>query len=193
MTSQVNKPDHSFAMQDGRGEPNPYRLSERLARIVWQGVYFLFYRYIPRIFNWWHRIILRLFGAKVGRGVIIHPSAEILFPWQVILHDHCVVGAKVKLYSIGTIQIGEHSVISQHAHLCAGTHDYADPLMPLIRSNICIGSGCWICTEAFIGPSVEIGDRTIVGARAVVVSNLPSGMVCAGNPCRPIKPRIMRK
>jgi putative colanic acid biosynthesis acetyltransferase WcaF len=179
--------------QDGRGAPNPYGFSERLARIIWSISYYLAYRYVPRIFNWWHRAVLRFFGAKVGRGVIIYPSAEIHFPWRVKLGDHCVVGAKVKLYSIGTIHIGEHSVISQHAHLCAGTHDYADPLMPLIRSNICIGRGCWICTEAFVGPSVEIGDRTVVGARAVVVSNLPGDMVCAGNPCRPIKPRIMKE
>lgn len=179
-------------MQDGRNQPNPYGLGERVGRVLWQCAYICLYRYVPRTFNWWHRVVLRTFGAKVGQGVALWPSAEIYFPWRLRLDDYCVIGARVRLYSLGTIVIGKHSIVSQDSHICAGTHDYTNPTMPLLRSSVEIGDGCWICTEAFVGPGVRIGDRTVVGARAVVVTDLPGDMVCAGNPCRPIKPRVMQ-
>jgi putative colanic acid biosynthesis acetyltransferase WcaF len=65
--------------------------------------------------------------------------------------------------------------------------------MPLLRPAIVIGHGVWICTEAFIGPGAKVGDRAVVGARSVVTGSLPADMVCAGNPCRPIKNRVMRQ
>jgi putative colanic acid biosynthesis acetyltransferase WcaF len=180
------------ASQDGRNQPYPYGWRERAGRIVWRCIYLCAFRFVPRTFNWWHRLVLRAFGAEVGTGTAIWPSAEIYFPWRLTLQDYCVIGPQVKLYSLGTIVVGKHAVISQYAHLCAGTHDYTNPTMPLIRSTIHIGNGCWICTEVFVGPDVTIGDRAVVGARAVVVSDLPGDMVCAGNPCRPIKPRVMQ-
>jgi putative colanic acid biosynthesis acetyltransferase WcaF len=178
--------------QDGRGQPHPYALSERLMRALWNCVYWTAYRWVPRFFNGWHRGALRLFGAKVGAAVLIYPSALIECPWNLILADYCVIGAGARLYALGTISIGEHAVVSQRAHLCAGSHDYHDPHMSLMRPPITIGHGVWVCTEAFIGPGVRVGDRTVVGARSVVTSDLPEDMVCAGNPCRPIKRRIMR-
>jgi putative colanic acid biosynthesis acetyltransferase WcaF len=179
-------------VQDGRNLPNPYGWGERIARLLWHCAYLGLYRFVPRTFNWWHRFVLRTFGARVGQSVTLWPSAEIYFPWRLDLDDYCVIGPRVRLYSLGTIVIGKHSVVSQYSHICAGTHDYTNPRMPLIRSRVEIGHGCWICTEAFVGPGVRIGDRTVVGARAVVVSDLPQDMVCAGNPCRPIKPRVMQ-
>jgi putative colanic acid biosynthesis acetyltransferase WcaF len=181
------------ASQDGRGQPHPYTRSEQLKRLLWHGFYWLAYRWVPRRLNGWHRGALRLFGAKVGAGALIYPSALIECPWNLVLADFCVVGAGVRLYALGRIELGSHSVISQHAHLCAGTHDYQDPAMPLLRTPITIGDGVWICAEAFIGPGAIVGDRSVVGARSVVTGELPAGMVCAGNPCRPLKPRIMRK
>jgi len=182
----------SVTSQDGRGQPNPYAPTERFRRLLWGGFYWTLYRWVPRFWNGWHRLALRLFGARVASGASIYPSALIECPWNLVLDSYCVIAGGVRLYALGAIRIGEHSVISQRAHLCAGTHDYQDPRMPLLRPSITIGSGVWICAEAFIGPGVVIGDRAVVGARSVVVGDLPPDMVCAGNPCRPIKKRVMR-
>lgn len=178
--------------QDGRGQPNPYSIAEQMRRALWHLAYWPLFRWIPRIVPCWHRAVLRAFGARVGKGVVIRPSARFECPWNVILDDYAVVGAEVRLYALGPIRVGRHTVLSQRAHLCAGTHDYTDPCMPLIRASIAIGNGAWICTEAFVGPHSIVGDRTVVGARAVVTGRLPDDMVCAGNPCRPLKARRMR-
>ena len=45
---------------------------------------------------------------------------------KVVIGDHSWIGDKVTLYSIATSTIGEHSVVSQEAYLCAGTHDHSD-------------------------------------------------------------------
>ncbi len=83
-------------------------------------------------------------------------------------------------------------MVSQRTHLCAGTHDYSLPDLPLRRPPIRIGSGGWICADAFIGPGVTVHDNSVVGARAVVTKDVPAGMVVAGNPARVVKTRLMR-
>ncbi|MEE9211386.1 MAG: hypothetical protein V3U29_01905, partial [Phycisphaeraceae bacterium] len=84
-----------------------------------------------------------------------------------------------------------HSVVSQDAHLCAGTHDYTQPHLPLQRPPINIGNGVWVCADAFIGPGVTIGDNSVVAARAVVTKDVPPGVVVGGNPAQVITHRPM--
>ncbi|MBX3365139.1 MAG: putative colanic acid biosynthesis acetyltransferase [Phycisphaeraceae bacterium] len=95
----------------------------------------------------------------------------------------------VEVYNLGPIDIGDHTVISQNVHLCNGTHDYKDPSLPLLRPNMTIGSGVWVCADAFVGPGVTIGDNSLVGARAVVTKDVPAGVIVGGNPARVLKPR----
>lgn len=108
------------------------------------------------------------------------------------MDEESALGRGVICYSMGHIHLGRRAVVSQRAHLCAGTHDYEDPGMQLITKPITIGERVWICTEAFIGPGVTIGDGAVIGARAVVTKDMPEWMVCAGNPCRPLKRRELR-
>jgi len=180
-------------LQDGRWLKNPYSRRERCLRIFWEIVFWLFFFPVPRIFPKWHRFLLVCFGAKLGRGVRIFPSVRVAHPWMIEVGANSTIGEGVRLYSLGKIKIGKHTLISQRAHVCAGTHDYADKAMPLIRAPIIIGDGCWICAEAFIGPNVTIGDGSVIGARSVVTSDLPPNMICAGNPCNVIKPRCMKE
>lgn len=100
------------------------------------------------------------------------------------------LGPRVICYSMAPIYLGERAVVSQGAHLCAGSHDYTTPTFPLFARPISIGVDAWICTEAFIGPGVQIGEGAVIGARAVAVRSQPPWMVCAGNPARPLKPRV---
>lgn len=181
--------DGGMHLQDGRGEPNPYSARERLLRVAWAWAYCIVYRLVPRQANAWHRSLLRLFGARVGRGVTIYPSARVYFPWMLELGDFTVVGDNVNIYNLGRVRVGKHTVISQNVHICAGTHNYADIRMPLLRLPIDIGEGCWLCADAFLGPGCSVGDGAVVGARSVVTGVLPPHMVCAGNPCRPLKHR----
>ena len=133
--------------------------------------------------------MLRAFGAQVAPGVQIHPSVRITIPWNLAIGDESAVGDRAILYALGPIRIGRQVTISQYAHLCAGTHDFTRADMALQRPPIEIGDRAWICADAFVGPGVRIGDSSIIGARAVVVKDIPAGVIAAGHPAKVLRAR----
>ena len=145
-----------------------------------------FLRFSPRPFFGWRRMVLRSFGARVGKHVHVYSSTKILMPWNIELGDWCALGEDVYVYSLGRVRIGRCATVSYRSHLCAGTHDHLDPKMPLVKSPVTVGDNVWIGTEAFIGPGVTVGNGAVVGARAVVVRDVPSLCIVAGNPARQI-------
>ena len=163
-----------------------YEKGVLLTRVAWAVMKPLF-RFSPRHLYGWRNFLLRLFGAKVGRMVRIYPSANIFYPWQFNIGDWSTIGWGVEVYSLGQITIGANVLISHRAHLCAGSHDYSQPNLPLLTPPITIGHGTWICCDAFIGPGVTVGEGAVVGARAVVVGDVPGGAIVAGNPAKIIK------
>lgn len=162
---------------------------EQRGRVLWALVSPIF-RLSPRIFWGWRRMLLRLFGAKVGADAHVYPTVRISMPWNIRIGAQAAIGDRATLYALGPIQIGERVTISQYAHLCAGSHDYRDAAMPLLKLPIEIGPDAWVCADAFVGPGVVVGSRAIVAARAVAVSDVPDDAIVAGNPARFIKPRI---
>ncbi len=169
-----------------------YTASEQLRRILWSVGQWLV-RLSPRPLFAWRRVVLRLFGAKIGRHVNVYPSTRFYMPWNVEIGDWSAVGEDVLIYSLGQVTIGERATISYRAHVCAGTHDLRDPALPLLKPAVRIESGAWIGTDAFIGPGVVVGADAIVGARAVVVRSVLPRAIVAGNPARPIGVREMRE
>lgn len=135
--------------------------------------------------------MLKVFGAKVGKGVHVYPGVKIWAPWNLELMDECGVGSGAILYSQGKITIGRRAIISQGAHICTGTHDYSKTGHPLITAPIVIGDKAWIAAEAFIHPGVTVGEGAVIGARSVVTRDMPSWMVCAGHPCMPLRERVI--
>ncbi len=170
-----------------------FSLKNRLSRVFWGLIYTLFFKYTPKPFFGWRCMLLRLFGAKVGKGVHIYPNVKIWAPWNIDLKDKCGIANGVILYSQGKITIGRKAVISQGVHLCAGTHDYTVNGFPLITMPITIGDEVWVAAEAFVHPGVTINEGSVIGARAVVGKDMPAWMVCAGHPCAPIKERIIKE
>lgn len=166
-----------------------FSLSNRLARVGWNVVWLLLFRPSPRPFHSWRRMLLRVFGAKVGRGAHVYPAARIWAPWNVTFGEECGVADGAILYSQGKIALGCRAVISQGAHLCAGTHDYTRKGFPLVTAPIVVGAEAWLAAECFVHPGVKIGEGAVIGARAVVVKDMPAWMVCSGHPCVPLKPR----
>ncbi|TAF03827.1 MAG: colanic acid biosynthesis acetyltransferase WcaF [Nostocales cyanobacterium] len=134
--------------------------------------------------------LLRLFGAKIGKGVVIRPTARFTYPWKVTICDYSWIGDDVVFYSLDQIHIGEHCIVSQNSYLCTGSHDIQDPAFGLKTASITIGNGAWVATDCFIAPGVEIGANAVIGARSSVFTNMPPGQVCWGSPCRPQHPRI---
>lgn len=167
----------------------PYSPSEYVRRLFWEFVQATLIRWSPRRAYRFRRAILRMFGAKIGRHASIRPTTRVTFPWLLTMGDHSIIADRVTVYNLGPITIGSNTTISQNAHLCAGTHDHTKLDLPLIRATITIGDGVWVCADAFIGPDVTVGDRSLVAARAVVVRDVPPGMIVGGNPAKVLKER----
>lgn len=160
-----------------------YSARQQVARVLWACVW-PFFRFSPRLCWGWRRCLLRIFGARVGRGVHIFPSVRITMPWNLTLGDQSAIGDRAILYALGKIQIGARATLSQGAHLCAGSHDHRRSDRPLVKDPIHIGADSWIAAEAFLGPGIQVGEGAIVGARAVVMNSVPAGRTVVGNPAR---------
>lgn len=169
----------------------PYTRAEYAGRVLWALATPLF-RFSPRPLHAWRRTLLRLFGAQVGRDVTIHPSARIMLPWNLCIGDEASLGDRALVYNLGRVTIGARSTVSHLAHLCAGSHDYLDPALPLLRLPIEIGSDVWVCTQAFVGPGLTLADGCVVGACAVVTHSVEAWTVVAGNPASPVRRRELR-
>lgn len=175
---------------DSNRAARKYEPAALVRRVLWGFGHYLF-RYSPRLLYGWRRVLLRAFGASVGKHVRFHPSATIYFPWNFSIGDWSSIGEDAMIYNLGPITIGEKVTVSQRAHLCAGTHDAADPTMPLLKPPIEVGDQAWICADAFVGPNVQVGEGAVVGARAVVVDEVDAWTIVGGNPARPIKKRVL--
>lgn len=169
----------------------PYSHLEYLGRFLWMLASPLF-RWSPRSFFAWRRFLLRIFGAKVGKNVHVYPSAIVYLPWNLEVNDEASIGEWALIYNLGRVTIGEQATVSHRAHLCAGTHDYRDPTLPLLRDPINIGPRAWVCAEAFISPRVTIGEGAIVAAASVVTKDVLPWQVVGGNPAVFIKLREIR-
>jgi putative colanic acid biosynthesis acetyltransferase WcaF len=168
-----------------------YSLQDQVRRVLW-GVVKPLFRFSPRIFFAWRNFLLRCFGARIGKQVHIYNSVVVYFPWNLELGDWSAIGEQALIYNLGPVRIGSRVTISQRAHLCAGTHDHTNPSMPLLKPPVTVADQAWICADAFLGPGVTVGEGAVVGARAVVVKDVASWQIVAGNPARVVGQREWR-
>jgi putative colanic acid biosynthesis acetyltransferase WcaF len=168
---------------------SPWSTRQKIGRLLWAMVQATLFRCSPHNLFVWRAMLLRLFGAKLASHVQIRPSVRIIIPWHLQIDEHTAIGDGVILYSLGQITIGKYVTISQYAHLCAGSHDARNRAMQLTTAPILLGDDVWIATDAYVGPGVTVGDRSIVGARASVFKDVPPDVVVGGNPAKILKPR----
>lgn len=171
--------------------PSPHSFQNKLARVLWRAVWRTLYRPSPRPFHAWRRVLLRLFGAKIGRGAHPYPSADIWAPWNLEMGDHSCLSEKVDCYSVDRIRLGPHATVSQYSFLCTASHDHTVPSMPLISSPIVIEKGAWVAADVFVGPGVTVGEGSVVGARSTVMRDVKPWVVVCGNPARIIGNRTL--
>jgi putative colanic acid biosynthesis acetyltransferase WcaF len=180
-----------------RVAPN-FRGRSSVTVLAWQITQATLFALSPQPFYGWRRALLRVFGANVGRGVLIRPTARVTYPWKVTLGDFSWIGDRAEIYSLGPISIGANAVISQRSYLCAATHDIADITFPLVASPIIVEAEAWVAADCYIAPGVTIGRGAIIAARSTVLSDIPPGVIAAGSPASvrksraPISPALER-
>jgi len=140
----------------------------------------------------WRVLLLRLFGARVGRGLVIKPGVRIKFPWRLSVGDHSWIGEDVWIDNLAQVSIGAHCCISQGAYLCTGSHDWRDPVFSLISQPIQIEDEVWVAAQATVAPGVHIGAGAVLGLGSVATSNLDEGWIYLGVPAQPVKQREIK-
>lgn len=112
-------------------------------------------------------VVLRWFGARLGRGVVIRSRVNITFPWRFECGDHVWIGDEVLILSLDRVRLGSHVCLSQRAFLCTGSHDFTKETFDLITRPIEIGDGCWIAAQALVPPGAVVPPGTMVRAGEV--------------------------
>lgn len=166
-----------------------FSLRNRLFRLCWGVAWTLLARWTPPPFHSWRRLVLVAFGAKIHPTARIHASVRVWYPPNLEVDSNAIIGPSVNCYCQGHIRIGSRAVVSQGAHLCAGSHDISDEHFQLVTKPIAVGDSAWLAAECFLGPGVSVGEGAILGARGVAFKPLLPWTVYAGNPAQAIKTR----
>ncbi|PAY17882.1 putative colanic acid biosynthesis acetyltransferase [Rhodopirellula sp. SM50] len=166
-----------------------YSLSNRLLRVLWKFAWITLAAWTPAPLHRYRVAILRLFGADVDWNAHVYSNVKIWLPSHLTMESHACLGPGVNCYCMAPISLGRGAIVSQGTTLCAATHDIRDPDFQLVAKPISVGAGAWVAAEAFVGPGVKIGDRAVVGARAVLCRDAEEEGVYVGNPATLIKKR----
>jgi putative colanic acid biosynthesis acetyltransferase WcaF len=179
-----------------RTEESPYERASfspghRLARLIWQCTYLVLYRISPRPLHAWRSMILRVFGAKIGRGCHFYPGGKVWAPWNLLCEDRCTLADGAEIYNPSPVYLESHCVISQQAYICGATHDYNDPEFPMISYAMRLGAYSWICARSSVGPGVHVGAGAVLGLGSVATRDLEPWTVYSGAPAVKVKERQM--
>jgi putative colanic acid biosynthesis acetyltransferase WcaF len=157
-------------------------LNSKIIRWFWRLIWFFLFKPTPRNFHFWRCFLVKVFGAKLGKGVHLYPTVQIWAPWNLEMGDFSCLGDNVDCYSVDKILIGKNTTISQYTFLCTASHDYHYSSMPLVSSPIIIGDNVWIAADVFVAPGVNILDCAVITARSTVLSDISSLSIYSGNP-----------
>lgn len=135
--------------------------------------------------------LLRAFGARVGKGVVIHPGVNIKFPWKLSIGDHCWIGQRAWLDNLDLLTIGNNVVISQGAMIIQGSHDYKKIDYPTYSKPVILEDGSWVGAGAMVTLGVKFGSHAVLAAGSVATKDLEPYTIYQGNPAQPVRERVV--
>lgn len=165
------------------------RGASRLVEAMWLLCSALFFRHPVAVFSPIKVLLLRVFGARVGKGVVIKPCVQITFPWKLRIGNNAWIGEHVWIDNLDEVTIGNDVCISQGALLLCGNHDYARPAFDLITKPIFIERGAWISAKCIVTQGVTVGQHSVLLAGSVASRDMTPWWVYQGNPAVEKRPR----
>jgi putative colanic acid biosynthesis acetyltransferase WcaF len=153
--------------------------------VIWRLASTLFFRNSCFPFYGPKRFLLRCFGAKIGRGVLVKPDVKITFPWRLSVGDFSWIGEEVWIDSLAPVEIDSNVCISQRSYLCTGSHNSRLDTFDLITQPIRIRTGVWVGACSILLPGVTVGEGSFIKAGSVVKDDIPERTIVEGNPAKP--------
>lgn len=166
-----------------------FGISDRLYRLGWNITWLLLYRFSPRPFHAWRSMLLRLFGAQMGRDCHFYPGSRVWSPRMLRCAEQVTLANGAEIYNPSLVTMGSHAIVSQNGYICGATHDYDDPAFPLYSLPMSLGAYSWVCARASVSPGVNLGEGAVLGLASVATQDLEPWGVYAGVPARKVKER----
>ena len=135
----------------------------------------------------WRKLILKGFGAQIGKSVKFNPGLKIKMPWKLLIGDYCWIGEETWIDNIASVRISENVCISQGVYLCTGNHNFKKSSFDLTCEPISIESNVWIGAKSIIGPGYRIGSGSVITIGSIIKENIPKNSLFKNNKCMKLK------
>ena len=151
-------------------------------RTIWYFISLLFFEHgwlpvtAPKVW------LLRLFGSKIGCGVVLRPNVRIKFPWRLAVGDHSWIGRDVWIENLADVIIGADVCVSQGAYFCTGSHNCRSNSFDLRIRPIVVEHGAWIAARSVVLGGVTVGNHSVVAACSMLNQDLPALHIAMGVP-----------
>jgi len=192
MTDSVQQPNQGRVDLSRFSAGDFDRGASRLKEALWILVRTLFFEWLPGRWYGPRRALLRAFGAKIGKGVVVKPGVRILFPWKLTVGDNCWIGEGSWLLNLAEITLEDNVALAQRVFLATGNHDYNSPTFDLMNKPIRVCRGAWLTSGTYVGPGVTVGEHAVLGLGAVATKDLEPYGVYRGNPAEKVAVRRIR-
>lgn len=167
--------------------------ASKLKQFIWYFVNVFFVRASWNPFMGIKVFLLKLFGARIGKGLVIKNNVVIKQPWFLTIGDNCWLGENVWIDNIDRVNIGSDVCISQGAMLLTGNHDYTVPSMPYRNAPITIENGAWIGAQSVVCPGVVVDECAILTVGSIATKDLEAYGIYQGNPAQKIRVRTIKE
>lgn len=158
---------------------------------IWYLVNILFFKSSLNPFSILKVFFLSLFGAKVGKGVVIKPGVNIKYPWFLEIGDHCWIGEQVWIDNLTNVVIQSNVCLSQGAMLLTGNHNYKKESFDLMIGRITLEEGVWIGAKSVVCPGVTCRSHAVLAVGSVATQNLEAYTIYQGNPAQAVRRRVI--
>lgn len=135
--------------------------------------------------------LLKLFGAKIGRGVVIKPGVNIKYPWKLEVGDYTWIGERVWIDNLDKVVIGKHCCLSQETFILIGNHNYKLPTFDLMIAPVVLEDGVWLGARSIVTGGVTCRSHAVLSVNSVASSSLEAYGIYRGNPADMVKQRTI--
>ncbi len=168
-----------------------FNTGSSIKKFCWYYTSIFFFRNALFPFYGFKLFLLKLFGAKVGKGVIIKPNVNIKYPWLLSIGNYSWIGENVWIDNLDMVSIGNNVCISQGALLLSGNHNYKVPAFDLITKPIALEDGVWIGAKAMVCGGAVCHSHSILTVGSITATDMEAFYIYKGNPAVKFKPRII--